>query len=389
MNSLTKELFYENMYLSESKAKVLNCTKSQKGYEIILDSTIFYPMGGGQYGDQGYILDNLGKRVDISDTYLKNNYIVHLGNDFLDEGSEVKIFIDWELRYARMQEHSGEHIISGLVTKYFGYQNVGFHMGNDEITIDYNGVITKESLDKIEIEANKIIYENLPIEIYYPSEEELKNINYRSKKELSGIIRIVEIKGVDICACCGTHVKLTGEIGVIHFTNIINYKGGSRISLQIGINALRDYIKKDNILTDINQTLSSTNNEVGERVKDLVSKLDVAKFETLNYQKKYVELLFSNTYDEKIHFTKVNDIEPKIITSMIDSYVENTDIFVVVNERGSKKLCTIASRKIDLKQSLRKLAERGFLKGGGSSKMIQGELLSDSESLVEVIKNEV
>ena len=389
MNSLTKELFYENMYLSESKAKVLNCTKSQKGYEIILDSTIFYPMGGGQYGDQGYILDNLGKRVDISDTYLKNNYIVHLGNDFLDEGSEVKIFIDWELRYARMQEHSGEHIISGLVTKYFGYQNVGFHMGNDEITIDYNGVITKESLDKIEIEANKIIYENLPIEIYYPSEEELKNINYRSKKELSGIIRIVEIKGVDICACCGTHVKLTGEIGVIHFTNIINYKGGSRISLQIGINALRDYIKKDNILTDINQTLSSTKTEVGERVKDLVSKLDVAKFETLNYQKKYVELLFSNTYDEKIHFTKVNDIEPKIITSMIDSYVENTDIFVVVNERGSKKLCTIASRKIDLKQSLRKLAERGFLKGGGSSKMIQGELLSDSESLVEVIKNEV
>lgn len=389
MNSLTKELFYENMYLSESKAKVLNCTKSQKGYEIILDSTIFYPMGGGQYGDQGYILDSFGKRVDISDTYLKNNYIVHLGNDFLDEGSEVKIFIDWELRYARMQEHSGEHIISGLVTKYFGYQNVGFHMGNDEITIDYNGVITKESLDKIEIEANKIIYENLPIEIYYPSEEELKNINYRSKKELSGIIRIVEIKGVDICACCGTHVKLTGEIGVIHFTNIINYKGGSRISLQIGINALRDYIKKDNILTDINQTLSSTNNEVGERVKDLVSKLDAAKFETLNYQKKYVELLFSNTYDEKIHFTKVNDIEPKIITSMIDSYVENTDIFVVVNERGSKKLCTIASRKIDLKQSLRKLAERWILKGGGSSKMIQGELLSDSESLVEVIKNEV
>ena len=389
MNSLTKELFYENMYLSESKAKVLNCTKSQKGYEIILDSTIFYPMGGGQYGDQGYILDSFGKRVDISDTYLKNNYIVHLGNDFLDEGSEVKIFIDWELRYARMQEHSGEHIISGLVTKYFGYQNVGFHMGNDEITIDYNGVIPKESLDKIEIEANKIIYENLPIEIYYPSEEELKNINYRSKKELSGVIRIVEIKGVDVCACCGTHVKLTGEIGVIHFTNIINYKGGSRISLQIGINALRDYIKKDNILTDINQTLSSTNNEVGERVKDLVSKLDAAKFETLNYQKKYVELLFSNTYDEKIHFTKVNDIEPKIITSMIDSYVENTDIFVVVNERGSKKLCTIASRKIDLKQSLRKLAERGILKGGGSSKMIQGELLSDSESLVEVIKNEV
>ena len=159
MNSLTKELFYENMYLSESKAKVLNCTKSQKGYEIILDSTIFYPMGGGQYGDKGYILDSFGKRVDISDTYLKNNYIVHLGNDFLDEGSEVKIFIDWELRYARMQEHSGEHIISGLVTKYFGYQNVGFHMGNDEITIDYNGVITKESLDKIEIEANKIIYE--------------------------------------------------------------------------------------------------------------------------------------------------------------------------------------------------------------------------------------
>lgn len=389
MNSLTKELFYENMYLSESKAKVLSCTKSPKGYEIILDSTIFYPMGGGQYGDQGYILDSFGKRVDISDTYIKNNYVVHLGNDFLDEGSEVKIFIDWELRYARMQEHSGEHIISGLVTKYFGYQNVGFHMGNDEITIDYNGVISKESLDKIEIEANKIIYENLPIEIYYPSEEELKNINYRSKKELSGIIRIVEIKGVDICACCGTHVKLTGEIGLIHFTNIINYKGGSRISLQIGINALKDYIKKDNILTDINQTLSSTNNEVGERVKDLVSKLDVAKFETLNYQKKYLELLFSNTYDERIHFTKVNDIEPKIITSMIDSYVENTDIFVVVNERGSKKLCTIASRKIDLKQSLKKLAERGILKGGGSSKMIQGELLSDSESLVEVIKNEV
>ncbi len=177
--------------------------------------------------------------------------------------------IDWQKRYDNMQQHTGEHIFSGLVHKHFGYDNVGFHMGTDEVTVDFNGIITQEQLDALEDEANQLIYDNVPVHVFYPSKEELEQLDYRSKKELTGVVRIVEIPGGDICACCGTHVETTGEVGIIKLRTMINYKGGVRISMLCGRRALIDYRERLKDEIRISNLLSAKLALVPEAVEKL------------------------------------------------------------------------------------------------------------------------
>lgn len=171
--------------------------------------------------------------------------------------------------YDNMQQHTGEHIFSGLVHKHFGYDNVGFHMGTDEVTVDFNGIITQEQLDALEDEANQLIYDNVPVHVFYPSKEELEQLDYRSKKELTGVVRIVEIPGGDICACCGTHVETTGEVGIIKLRTMINYKGGVRISMLCGRRALIDYRERLKDEIRISNLLSAKLALVPEAVEKL------------------------------------------------------------------------------------------------------------------------
>ena len=168
-----------------------------------------------------------------------------------------------------MQQHTGEHIFSGLVHKHFGYDNVGFHMGTDEVTVDFNGIITQEQLDALEDEANQLIYDNVPVHVFYPPQEELEQLDYRSKKELTGVVRIVEIPGGDICACCGTHVETTGEVGIIKLRTMINYKGGVRISMLCGRRALMDYRERLKDEIRISNLLSAKLALVPEAVEKL------------------------------------------------------------------------------------------------------------------------
>ena len=146
--------------------------------------------------------------------------------------------IDWDRRFSNMQNHSGEHLVSGLIHQTFGYDNVGFHMGRDEITIDFNGPIGPDQLLEIERRANRMIWENLPIAVMYPSGQELASMDYRSKKEIEGQVRLVEIPGADCCACCGTHTAFTGAVGQIKILAAENYKGGVRLSIVCGGRAL-------------------------------------------------------------------------------------------------------------------------------------------------------
>ncbi len=140
--------------------------------------------------------------------------IVHITDRPLSVNSVVTGILDWERRFSHMQNHSGEHLFSGVVHKYYGYDNVGFHMGKDEVTVDFNGILTLEQAEEVEAEVNELIWQNIPVLETYPSKEELNALNYRSKKELSGQVRIIEFPGADICACCGTHVMTAGEIGI-------------------------------------------------------------------------------------------------------------------------------------------------------------------------------
>ena len=191
-----EKLYYRIPYIRQFEAKVVSCEKGKKGFEVILDRTAFYPEGGGQPSDTG----TLGT-VRVLDVHERGEEVIHYTDQELQEGQTVTGAIDWDNRFSNMQQHSGEHIVSGLIHGRYGYDNVGFHMGHEEMTIDLNGILTWEELMEIEKEANEIVFANRQIKATYPSEEELQKLDYRSKKELSGRVRIVEVPGADCCAC--------------------------------------------------------------------------------------------------------------------------------------------------------------------------------------------
>lgn len=234
------QLCYQLPYVKEFDARVTGCVQSKKGYEVTLDRTAFYPEGGGQLGDGGTIGD-----VKVSDTRSRNGQVVHYADAPLEPGTEVHCRIDWQKRLDHMQGHSGEHIVSGLVHKHWGYDNVGFHMAADKVTVDFDGIITEEELADLEREANEYVRSDVPVEISFPSAAELHEMEYRSKKELSGEVRIVTFPGVDVCACCGTHVQRSGEVGTIKFTAMSHYKSGVRIEMVCGRLATEDYAMKN------------------------------------------------------------------------------------------------------------------------------------------------
>lgn len=265
----TKKLYYEDVYKKEFTAKVLECRQGKKGYEVILDQTAFYPEGGGQPGDTG----SLGEAA-VTDVHEKNGELIHCTDRALEPGTEVQGQINWARRFDLMQQHSGEHIVSGLVHEAFGYDNVGFHMGSDVITIDFSGMLDEAQMAEIEAKANQIIWENQEVEIFYPSEEELKELEYRSKKELSGWVRIVRFPGADTCACCGTHVTRTGEIGMVKLLSVVKFREGVRMEMISGRRVL-DYL---NMVNEQNRQISVKLSAKMDKTAQTVARLQDENF---------------------------------------------------------------------------------------------------------------
>lgn len=230
----TEKLYYQDPHLKIFTAQVLSCQPGSHGWDIVLDRTAFYPEGGGQPGDRG----TLGG-VAVTDTHEKGENVVHYCDGPLEPGTTVEGTLDWDYRFLLMQQHSGEHILSGLIHEKFGYDNVGFHMGKDAVTIDFNGMISDEDLADLEWRTNQLIWQNVPIEVLWPTEDELKTIPYRSKKELTGAVRIVRIPGGDTCACCGVHVERTGEIGLLKILSCQKFHDGVRMEILCGSKAFR------------------------------------------------------------------------------------------------------------------------------------------------------
>ena len=265
----TKKLYYEDVYKKEFTAKVLECRQGKKGYEVILDQTAFYPEGDGQPGDTG----SLGEAA-VTDVHEKNGELIHCTDRALELGTEVQGQINWARRFDLMQQHSGEHIVSGLVHEAFGYDNVGFHMGSDVITIDFSGMLDEAQMAEIEAKANQIIWENQEVEIFYPSEEELKELEYRSKKELSGWVRIVRFPGADTCACCGTHVTRTGEIGMVKLLSVVKFREGVRMEMISGRRVL-DYL---NMVNEQNRQISVKLSAKMDKTAQAVARLQDENF---------------------------------------------------------------------------------------------------------------
>ena len=379
------KLYYDSAYIKEFEAQVLSCQEGKKGWEITLSATAFYPEGGGQPADTG-ILGN----VRVTDVHEKDGQVVHYTDGPLPVGEMVRGVIDWDRRFQHMQEHSGEHLVSGLIHQRFGYDNVGFHMGTDEVTIDFNGVLEREDLMAIEEKANGMIWENLEISAVYPEKDELDAMEYRSKKELTGAVRIVSIPGGDVCACCGTHVERTGEIGLVKFLSMIHYKGGVRISLLCGKRAVEDYERKRDQVQKISVLLSARPGEIARAVEKL--KEDEAKLQE-KLVAAYDKLIASEVRDIKEGDGDIFILEPDFeaiqLRHLVNRLLEEKKGRTVLALGGAAEgsfLYVLGSRDGDMRQLSREL--NGLLngRGGGSAQMAQGTFFATKDQLQAILK---
>ena len=258
----TEKLYYADPFLTDFTATVLDCQPGKNGYLVTLDRTAFYPEGGGQPADHG-VLDG----AVVTDVHEKNSVILHNVDRAVEIGKTVTGTIDWGRRFDHMQQHSGEHICSGLICERFHCDNVGFHMGADIVTIDFNADISWEELLEIEAKANQYLYENHPIDIQFHRGAELEAIDYRSKKALEGDVRIVAFPGADCCACCGTHVLRSGQVGLVKFLSVQKFREGVRIELLCGKRALEYLSRTWEQAKAIGQRLSEA---TGKRIEAMV-----------------------------------------------------------------------------------------------------------------------
>lgn len=265
MTAMT-ELFYRDPYAREFTSRVTSCEEGERGFEIMLEDTAFYPEGGGQPADHG-TLDGAA----VFDVRRTPAGIVHYCEKALKVGQDVKGVLDWERRFDNMQNHTGEHVFSGIVNAKFGFDNVGFHMDDDVITCDFSGVMTEGEVAEVERIANDAVIANVPVNVSFPDAEALEKLVYRSKKALKGDVRIVDVPGCDRCACCGVHVRSTGEIGLIKVLSLMKHRGGTRVFFVCGLRAQRDYEARIRETRAVSAQLSAKPLEISAAVERVLS----------------------------------------------------------------------------------------------------------------------
>ena len=390
---MTEKLFYKDSYTKEFQARVLSCTECKESYQAVLTRTAFFPEGGGQSADTGFFYTEDGREIPVTDVQEKDGIVFHYITSPVKAGEKIKGKLDFEERFSKMQQHTGEHIISGLVNRHFGYHNVGFHLGTEEVTMDYDGILTQEDLEQIEMEANQAVAENIPVVVLYPSEEELKNITYRSKIEIEGQVRIVQIPGYDSCACCAPHVKETGSIGLIKIVGAIHYKGGMRVSMLCGFRALSDYRMKERNVVKISNLLSAKQEDTAQAVERLGQEVNRQKEKIKNLQQRYVELCLeeagnqAKTDPEKNILLFVEELDAGARRNFVNAAMDMTEgyagVFVGNDEEGYQYV--LGSRSRDIQDAGKKLNARFQGKGGGRPPMIQGSLNGKEQALKEFI----
>lgn len=380
---MTEKLFYQDSHRSTFTAIVQEVRPSGNGYEIILDRTAFFPEGGGQSSDTG----SLGG-VSVSDVQEIDGKIIHYTDGPLVEGTEVEGCIDWTERFSKMQQHTGEHIVSGLIHKIYGYHNVGFHLGTDSVTLDFNGVVPKEKLHEIEQLANEAVAKNLPVQVLYPTDEELSKISYRSKIEIEGQVRIVVIDGYDVCACCAPHVKQTGEIGLIKLVGMQNYKGGVRISMLCGFRALEDYYQKEKNNREIAVMLSAKEYETAVEVERLQEELAMKKAKIAELERKFLEQKVETLDISGEIVCLFEETDPVMTRELVNLLLKKGAKMAAVfsgNEREGYRY-VLGSRSLDVRKNGKLLNEAFHGRGGGKPEMVQGTVQGKREE-IEVFLN--
>ena len=432
----TIRLYEENAYLAGCEATVLAVYRVEEQtpqgerdsdereknngtgpvWEVILDRTVFFPEGGGQSPDTGWIISYGRGRVAgctyrVTDVQIADGVIRHTvtatssdpaeedpeaknadscGQEFSGPavGDNVTIAIDWERRFGFMQNHTGEHILSGLMHSRYGFDNIGFHLSDHSVTVDVNGQLDEEEILALEREANEVIYRNAEVEILYPSEKELPQFVYRSKIEIEGQVRLVRIPGVDLCACCATHVRRTGQIGLIKIVRTVKFNGGMRLFILCGRRAFEMVQRQQQCVEEVSHLTNRSRDEIGDGVKRLLDEIGSLKQKNRELEYKAASLRIDAIPAEQenaVLFVGEMDaiVQRNMVNRLMEEHCGICGVFCGDDEAGYRYI--VGSRTLDVRETQKKLREKLGAKGGGKPAMVQGSVSGTKASVEDVL----
>lgn len=382
---MTEKLYYKSSKIRKFTATVLSCSPSGEHFEVILDKTAFFPEGGGQPGDCGKI-----GGASVLDTRESNGEIMHFCDSELTAGEAVECEIDWNRRFAFMQNHSGEHIVSGIVHSLYGYDNVGFHMSDNTVTVDFNGELSREELDEIEDKVNAVISQNVDFTVFYPEKSELPEIDYRSKLDLTEDVRLVKIGDVDICACCAPHVEKSGEIGTVKILDFTRHRGGTRLYMKCGIWAQSDYREKYTNIREISNLLSAKENEAFSAVQRLYDSASFSKRELYEFKMKCVERDVEATALNNGISLNVNQFyDGDMLREFVDSACKNGATLAAAFSGldGEGYMYAVLGKSTDMNAFSKAMNDALNGRGGGRNGLIQGRVASSKSEIIEYFNN--
>ena len=366
---MTIRLFDQDPQLRTFTATVLACEEKDGQYLVTLDRTAFFPEGGGQGADHG----TLGG-ANVLDAHEHGGVIAHLTDAPLAVGETVTGCVDSLRRLTMSQQHSGEHMFSGLVCRLFGYDNVGFHIGSDAVTMDFNGPLTEEDVLRVERLVNEAIWEDKPIKAYVPPKDELEAMHYRSKKALTGDVRIVSIDGVDTCACCGTHLMTTGGVGQVKVIGLAKYKSGVRVSILCGVRALEYENMIQQQVKEIGKTLSVKLHETAQATQRLLAERDQLRYENEQLGMRLFEAEAKAEAGSAIRLVVADMLAASQLRKAAGLLAAGAKLAVVIAPREDGWNFAMASQTEDVRPATRALCEAFGGKGGGPKDMTQGVL---------------
>lgn len=374
----TEKLYYENCRLAVFPARVLACREREGGFAVTLDRTAFYPGGGGQAADSGYL-----GAARVTGMAEENGEILHLCDRPLTPGETLEGRIDWLPRFIRMQQHTGEHILSGMIHKEYGFHNVGFHMNLERIQVDFDGPIPSERLPELESAVNTAIWQNLPVKCYVPGPEELETLSYRTKRALPWPVRIVEIPGFDRCACCGVHVAFTGEAGPVKLWSAVPFRGGTRLEMSCGIPALNQLNAVYQQAKEVSRLLSAPVTGIGAAAGELQDQLGKAK-----YRARQLELESIRAGAEKYRgrgdlllFRQALDLE--LLVTLADTAAECAGgTAAVFAETGDSWRWCVIDKTRDLRPMMKEMFQTLSARGGGKPNFQQGSAKGEKEAIL-------
>lgn len=381
----TEKLYDRDSYLSEFQATVISCEqKNETTWRVVLDKTAFFPEGGGQTGDTGWLND-----VEVTDTREKAGVIYHETKEPLEVGTQAAGKIDFAVRFDKMQQHTGEHILSGIVCSTYGYNNVGFHLSKEITTLDFDGELSAGQVRELEVKVNQAIHANIPVKVKFPAKDELAEMEYRSKIEIEGQVRIVEIQGIDRCACCAPHVRTTAEVGLLKIQSCDRHRGGCRLTIVCGMRALKDYQQKQDSVGKVSAALSAKPEKIAEAVEHLQEQQAKLREQLNHIQAMYLEnKLEKISAEDKIVCIFEESLDSIAMRNFVNGAIEKCDgicgAFIGNDVSGYHYI--LGSKAVDVREVSKQLNAQFNGKGGGKPQMVQGSLSGKEKEILDAIE---